>query len=302
MALPVPPPPPAIGSAAPPPPVAAVHTPPPPPPPMAQPTAVPPPPMTAQAPVAPPAPAPMAPPPPVAQAAPAPAPTAPWEDSGAVTVAAVPEAPVAPLAPVPAAPPAPMPTQELMPAASSKEMTAVVPGGGAMVDALAALGFTGLDFGFGSLPIVSLDQGTFKMNDGTELGEEFYCQIQQSRPKYLFKTALDQKDPRHALCYSYDGLTDTKGASVKDQVDAWARMGVAHEMKTYTEAFVILTNQDVVLLSVPPTSIKRFSATIAKIYGRGLPLTETWVKVSKGPKVTNVAVPFIPWAFEIYTG
>ena len=171
-----------------------------------------------------------------------------------------------------------------------------------MVEALAAQGFAGLDFGFGSLPIVSLDQGSFKMSDGTSLGEEFYCQMQQSRPKLLFKTALDQKDPRHSLCYSYDGITDTKGASVQAQIDAWARMGISHEKKQYLEVFALLTNQDTVLLSVPPTSVRRFSALIATMAGRGLPVTETWVKVFKGPKVTNTAVAFVPWAFEVYTG
>ena len=181
-------------------------------------------------------------------------------------------------------------------------MTAPVPGGGAMVEALAAQGFAGLDFGFGSLPTVSLDQGSFKMSDGTSLGEEFYCQMQQSRPKYLFKTALAQNDPRHALCYSYDGVTDTKGASVQSQVDAWARMGIAHEKQQYLEVLARLTNQDTVLLSIPPTSVRRFSALIATMAGRGLPVTETWVHVSKGPKVTNVTVPFIPWNFSPYTG
>ena len=185
---------------------------------------------------------------------------------------------------------------------TSTDMTAAVPGGGAMVEALAAMGFAGLDFGFGSLPLVSLDQGAFKMSDGSSLGEEFYCMMKQSRPKYLFKTALAQNDPRHDLCYSYDGVTDTKGAPVQDKISAWERMGISHEKKSYLEVFATLTNGDTVLLSIPPTSVRRFSALIGNMAGKGLPVADTWVRVFKGLKVTNVSVPFVPWGFEIYAG
>lgn len=208
---------------------------------------------------------------------------------------------MAPPAPTPVAPPAPA-AQEMAVVNSSTDMTAAVPGGGAMVEALEKMGFAGLDFGFGSLPLVSLDQGAFKMSDGTSLGEEFYCMMKQSRPKYLFKTALAQNDPRHDLCYSYDGVTDTKGSPVEDKIRAWERMGISYEKKSYLEVFATLVNGDTVLLSIPPTSVRRFSGLIGSIVGKGLSVEDTWVKVFKGPKVTNVAVPFTPWGFEVYTG
>jgi hypothetical protein len=184
-----------------------------------------------------------------------------------------------------------------MPAAPD-DVNAIVPGGGAVLDAMAAQGFEGLELGFGSFPIVSLDQGTFKLSDGGTLGEEFYCQMKSVRPKWLIKTALAQNDQRHALLYSYDGQTDMKGEPVAKTIAAWAAQGIAMERKKYLEIFAILADGNNVLLSVPPTSVGRCSAELVKIYTKGYAIGDVWIKCSKGPKVTQVAVPFIPWAFQ----
>lgn len=171
-----------------------------------------------------------------------------------------------------------------------------------MVQQFAEEGFEGLDFGFGSLPIVSLDQGNFKTSDGQSLGSEFWALFKQSRPKYLFKTALAQNDPRSALCYSYDGIYDIKGELVQQKLEAWARQGINYEKKQYLEVVAQLANQSTVLLSVPPTSVRRLSGTLANIKSRGQRIEDTWVKVGVGPKVTNVAVPFFPWNFNLPEG
>lgn len=171
-----------------------------------------------------------------------------------------------------------------------------------MVQLLAEDGFEFLDLGFGSLNIVSLDQGVFKLSDGTVLGEEFYCRMQRNCKKYLFKTALPDNDPRSALFYSYDGVTDINGAQISDKLEAWARQGISYETKTYMEVLAILTNQDTVLLSIPPSSVRRVSGKIVNLKGRGLVVKDTWMRVYKGAKVTNVVKPFIPWEVEPYNG
>jgi hypothetical protein len=197
----------------------------------------------------------------------------------------------------------PAASQELaIPASGPTEMSMAVPGGGAMAQQFADEGFEGLDFGFGSLPVVSLDQGMFKSSSGDSLGEEFWALLKQSRPKYLFKTALPQNDPRNALCYSYDGIYDVKGEPVQAKLEAWARQGVSYERKQYLEVVAQLANQDTVLLSIPPTSVRRLSGTLANIKNRGMAIENTWVRIHKGPKVTNVTVPFTPWGFEAAQG
>ena len=177
-------------------------------------------------------------------------------------------------------------------------MAAAVPGGDALAQSLAAEGFAGLDFGFGSLQLVSLDQGNFKLSDGTSLGTEFWALLKQSRPKFLFKTALADNDPRSALVYSYDGLSDIKGESIQAKLEAWARQGISYEKKQYLEVVAQLANQATVLLSIPPTSVRRLSGVLANIRSRGGAIDQTWVRVHIGPKVTNVPKPFSPWAFE----
>ena len=178
-------------------------------------------------------------------------------------------------------------------------MAAAVPGGDALAQSLAAEGFAGLDFGFGSLPLVSLDQGAFKTSDGATLGVEFWALLKQSRPKFLFKTALADNDPRSALVYSYDGLADVKGESIQAKLEAWARQGISYEKKQYLEVVAQLANQATVLLSIPPTSVRRLSGVLANIRSRGGAIDQTWVRVHIGPKVTNVPKPFSPWGFSL---
>ncbi len=177
-----------------------------------------------------------------------------------------------------------------------------VPGGGALVQQFAEEGFEGLDFGFGSLPIVSLDNGAFKTSDGGSLGTEFWALLKQSRPKYLFKTDLPDADPRNALCYSYDGIYDVRGDLVQQKLEAWARQGINYKKSQYLEVVAQLANQNTVLLSVPPSSVRRLSGTLANIKSRGQRIEDTWVKVGIGPKVTNVVKPFFPWNFSLPEG
>jgi hypothetical protein len=195
-----------------------------------------------------------------------------------------------------------MPQQQLMPAAPASQALAEtgssVPGSGAVLDALAAMGFEGLELGFGSFPIISLDQGEFKLSDGGSPGAEFYVQMKNVRAKYLVKTALPKEDPRYAMSYSYDGVTDMKGEQIANNVARWASMGIGYKKLKYLEVFATMQGGKNVLLSIPPTSIGRCSAALVTIYTRGDPVDEVWVKCSKGPKVTQVKDPFFPWQFE----
>ena len=122
-------------------------------------------------------------------------------------------------APVPGA--VPMPPVEYIPAGEEPSQalaqvdeTAMVPVGPIDFDTMtfeqiaAAQGIEGLDFNqYGVLPICSLDHGQFKLSNGGSLGAEFYCRINNVKPKFLYKTDCADSDPRHAIAYTYDKQT-----------------------------------------------------------------------------------------------
>lgn len=240
--------------------------------------------------------------PPAAAVAPIPGavPMPPWQ-------AAPPQAPVQEF--IPAAPPAPamapaeVPAQELVPAQSL---------GGGMVAMGAvdfenmtfeqialAQGIVGLEFDqYGVLPICSLNKGAFKLSDGTSLGTEFVCVIQEVKPKYLFKTAVDDKDPRNAVTYSYDKQT-SNGKPLQPILDGWAKQGMGYEIRNYLECVCVLDDNRIVLLSVPQQSISRLTSHVITVTVSKRLLSQVRTRVFIGPEVTKVRMPFSPVAFEV---
>lgn len=230
-------------------------------------------------------------------------PMPPWE-------ASAPQAPAQEY--IPAAPPAPamapaeVPAQELVPAQAM---------GGGMV-AMGAIdfenmtleqialaqGIVGLEFDqYGVLPICSLNKGAFKLSDGTSLGTEFVCVIQEVKPKYLFKTAVDDKDPRNAVAYSYDKQT-SNGKPLQAILDGWAKQGMGYEIRNYLEATCVLEDNRIILLSIPQQSISRLTSHVITVTVSKRLLSQVKTRVYIGPEVTKVRMPFQPIAFEVYAG
>jgi hypothetical protein len=169
-------------------------------------------------------------------------------------------------------------------------------------------GFDGLDMtGYGTFPIVKLDQGEF-VGDGITggLGTEFYCKIQGSREKILLSNGLKNNQPGYDFRYTYDRITTHKGENVDQVLAEWRAAGLTPAEKKYLEvpAQIVYGQHDgtLVLLSVPPTSVRRFSAYYMKLRVAGKNVRECITKCSKGERVTNVDHPFFPWAFDEYTG
>ncbi len=253
--------------------------------------------------------------PPAAAAPPVPGaiPMPPWQ-------AAPPQAPPA-QAPVqefiPAAPPPPAAPAQYAPPAyapSAQALAPVEPQANGMV-ALGAVdfenmtfeqialaqGIVGLDFqSFGVLPNCSLNKGAFKLSDGTSLGTEFVCTIQEVRPKFLYKTAVADQDPRHSVCYSYDHQT-SNGKPLQPILDGWAAQGMAHEQKQYLECTCVLEDSRVILLSVPQTSISRLTSHVITVTVSKRLLSQVKTRVSIGPEVKS-KFPFTPISFEVYAG
>jgi hypothetical protein len=166
-------------------------------------------------------------------------------------------------------------------------------------DMAQAEGFDGLDFdSFGTFPVIALKRGSYKTSNGEDLGQSFNCYITSSRPKYLYKTKVPDNDPRSDVCYSYDQQT-SNGKELHDIFADWASKGCQYEMKKYLELTVTMEDGRLMYLSVPPTSISRFSAFTAERLMKRLKAATTLVRVGIGPEVTKTVFPFNPLSFEI---
>ena len=237
---------------------------------------------------------------PAPQAAPAPAPaptqTAPVAQEQAAAIVAAQAAP----APAPVAVDNP-PTQ--VPATRTPAATALAPSG--VGGALEESGFHGLDFGFGSFPMITLqNDGTYQSSEGGSLGSDFYCILLGSTPKWIYKN--DQKGPAEDFFYTFDREFSVQGEPIDDILAGWKQKGWEHEVKKYLDVQAQLVTDDddngtIVLLSVPPTSITKFSGYAATVAGRHKRnLSAVITHVTLGDKVTKVKYPFHPWAFSFH--
>lgn len=287
MAVMPPPPPPFPGNMA---------APPPPPPPQQAAAPVPPPPPPPQAQVAPPPP-----PPPQAQMAPPPPPQAvPWE---APVPGAVPMPPAQPEAEfIPAGTVYTPPAQDLAPVQAQQTALAAV--GPIDFDTMsfeqiaAAQGIEGLDFNqYGVLPICSLKQGAFRLSNGGNLGTQFFCQINNVKKKFLYKTDCAENDPRHAIAYTYDNQT-SNGKPLDAILKGWAAQGIGYEVKNYLEATCILEDNQVILLSIPQTSISRLTNHMVQVTMQRKLLAQVKTRVFIAPEVTKAKMPYTPIGFE----
>ena len=220
---------------------------------------------------------------------------------------AAPATPPAPPAPAQYAPPAYEPSSQAL-APVEPQATGMVAMGAVDFDNMTleqialAQGIVGLEFDqYGVLPVCSLNKGAFKLSDGTSLGTEFVCVIQQVKPKYLFKTAVEDKDPRSTVTYSYDKQT-SNGKPLQAILDGWAKQGMGYEIRNYLEATCVLDDNRIILLSIPQQSISRLTSHVITVTVSKRLLSQVKTRVFIGPEVTKVRMPFTPVAFEVYAG
>lgn len=167
-------------------------------------------------------------------------------------------------------------------------------------------GFAGLDFGFGSFPVVSLQNtGQFESSEGGSLGNDFYATILGSVPKWIYKN--DQKGPAEEFFYTFDRQFSMAGEPIEDILLKWKGKGWKHEVKKYLDVQAQMVTQDedngtLVLLSIPPTSITKLSGYMATVKGRhGKKVQEVVTHITLGEKVTKTQYPFHPWAFTYHS-
>lgn len=243
------------------------------------------------------------PPPNVAKLKPADPPPAPDEvtsqeaNTASAAQAATQVAAPATTAPVPAA-------EAQLPAERAQANTALVNSSATTQQQLEDMGFEGLNFGFGSFPIISLqNEGHFESSEGGSLDQEFYCVLGASKNKFIYKNNAQGKD--EDFCYSYDQEFAVSGERLDDIIAAWKANGYTFEKKPYLDVQATLRTNDeddgtLILLSVPKTSIPRFSGYVATQMAQGKVPSSYMTRVYMGDKVTKVKHPFYPWAFKFY--
>jgi hypothetical protein len=167
-------------------------------------------------------------------------------------------------------------------------------------------GFEDLDdeIGFGSFPILTLSNGTFNIGD-EDIGNTVEVILQQSRRKHLYKEGgVEDTD---FVVYSYDEVHDMGGKPLEAIFEEWAAEGVDRskiEHKKYSEAVGLIISDkhkgELVLLSVPPASIKRFAGyrSELKVIRKAQPqqvvtrlVVGSVIKAGNGKK-------FNPWQFK----
>lgn len=180
-------------------------------------------------------------------------------------------------------------------------------------------GFNDLDdqIGFGSFPILILDKAEFVIGE-VSLGGSVDVILQQSRKKHLYKEG--GKDQSDYVVYSYDdpknpdGTTktydqihDTGGRPLSAVFAEWAEDGVdldSIEHKQYSEAVALVISAgefkgQLVLLSIPPASIKRFAGYRAELKTiRRCTLRQAITRLLPGNKVKVDKITFHPWNFK----
>jgi len=187
---------------------------------------------------------------------------------------------------------------------------ATTPGGGNFSDQAAEEGFEGVELGYFSFPSIKLpSDGVFETNGKVVLGKFVDVIVTQSKAKYLIKPAgAIQKDKR--VNFSYDVMKEDSGVSLEGNTVPQLKKewGVdSLEIKKYLEIPAMLVgadhteelNGEMVMLSVPPSGVQRFSGHLAmlKFTGKGSP-KEVVTRCAVGAKVSNNGDDFYPWEFK----
>ena len=173
-------------------------------------------------------------------------------------------------------------------------------------DMLSAEEQADLEFGFGAMPIVTLDKGEFVCEDLEEFDSHFLCNILEYRAKYLYATVVGQ-DEEGECAYSYDQVTTTKGESVASVLKEWEDDGEKWQMKKYMDVVVTIEDGDnagqPVILSVSPMSVAKFSSYVGILLAKinRVHYKNVVTKVAIGKKNSKGKHDYKPWTFALHS-
>jgi hypothetical protein len=166
---------------------------------------------------------------------------------------------------------------------------------------MADKGFGGLEVGFYSFTTVKLaTEGRFEDADGNDLGKSLIVQLMESKRKFAYNNSEDE----NVAEFSYDRVHNTKGDLLAPILKEWEDEGGKVSEKKYLDVTCQVVSGDlegeVVVLSVSPSGVAKFTGYIGKLNYGNKDLNETVTEVYVGKKITTVPKPFYPWAFREY--
>ena len=204
------------------------------------------------------------------------------------------------------------PAPATMPATTGSSLPASNSAAGA-IDELAQQGFAGLGLDFSSFVGIVLN-GNFITTDNQEIDSRdgFGIRIQATRPKFAYRSNHVSDDDVEVV-YSYDAnAAKDPHSPVSVKIAEWQQEGAdVGEVKEYLEVWGLMEddgdlggtlNDQLVTLSIPPTSKGRLSGFLTTQFMKGHRNPTDFVTVCKaGKKIggANVRHAFTPWAFEM---
>ena len=179
----------------------------------------------------------------------------------------------------------------------------------AMLEDLRKNGFEGVGLEFGTFPLLSLDKGEFKIND-KEIGKAvFQVTPLSSVKKYCYrneaKTApLNDKD-KEQVWEESEGAHLEPGSQAAMRIAEWAEKGWTYSVSEYVNVLVHVFQMPAapeyenawVMLSIPPTSKRAYSAAALKCKTNGYDPHECLLEVSVGEKIKGNRGDWYPWNF-----
>lgn len=173
--------------------------------------------------------------------------------------------------------------------------------------------------GFGSFPMVKLENGDFIFGETGVSLQEFDAVLTKMREKLLIKARSGGERgipivfayaPTDGTSYTVEDLISSDGSAVGDHIASWKEAGempvsARPVVSSYYEILAQIHNTDtemdgeLAILNVPPASQSGLSGYIERLAYKRLTPPQVLTKVIKGPKRTNANGTYYPWAFKL---
>jgi hypothetical protein len=193
--------------------------------------------------------------------------------------------------------------------AESYKPVATVPSssGSSITVAAESEGFEGLELGFGSFPIITLKDDSFRISGekNSEVDGGFDVVLMGSKEKHLYRATNPENTKDDALIeYSYDQVTTLGGDSVESVLAEWDRKHLSVTVKKYVEVTAQMVGGELdgqfFLLSISPASRSRLAGFYVEVKMREKrKLNEVVTRCSMGPKIGSGSTAFYPWDFKV---
>jgi len=186
--------------------------------------------------------------------------------------------------------------------------TGIVASSGNAAQALAEMGYEGLEGGFYSQTTLKIDNGKFCTAEGDELEETSILGIiMETKRRYAFSTGNAEDDE---AVFSYDRITASDGTTLQAKFAEWVQDGLVESEadiseKHYADAIVQVIggelDGEIIMCSIAPSSVQKLFGYMRGLVYKKLNLKDVVTEISVGKTVKPAKNPknsYNPWAFK----